>query len=68
VLIFIRSVYRVIELNAGFDGKLANNEPSFMILEGPMIILAVFALTVLHPGSSFAGRWNEANWSFRSKV
>jgi len=32
---------------------LANNELVFMILEGPMIMIAVFALTAFHPGFCF---------------
>ncbi|KAH8688745.1 RTA1 like protein-domain-containing protein [Talaromyces proteolyticus] len=60
VLIFIRSVYRVAELQQGFDGPIANNEVSFMILEGPMIFLAVLAMTVLHPGVTFGGKWSSA--------
>jgi hypothetical protein len=65
VLIFIRSVYRVAELQQGFDGAIANNEVSFMILEGPMIFLAVLAMTVLHPGIAFGGKWSSAAWSVK---
>jgi len=65
VLIFIRSVYRVAELQQGFDGPIANNEVSFMILEGPMIFLAVLAMTVLHPGIAFGGKWSSAAWSLK---
>ena len=65
LLIFIRCIYRVAELREGFDGTLANNEPVFMVLEGPMIFIAVGALTLLHPGLSFKGLWGQANWSFR---
>jgi hypothetical protein len=65
VLIFIRSVYRVAELNQGFDGPIANDEVSFMILEGPMILLAVLAMTVLHPGIAFGGKWSSAAWSIK---
>ena len=65
VLIFIRSVYRVAELQQGFDGPIANDEVSFMILEGPLIILAVLAMTVLHPGIAFGGKWSSAAWSVK---
>jgi len=67
LLIFIRSIYRVVELQGGFDGTVASNEVSFMILEGPMIILAVLALTFLHPGIVFHETWGAAEWSLRSK-
>lgn len=36
-----------------------------MILEGPMIILAVLVVTVFYPGVTFAGRWNDAAWSLK---
>ncbi|KAI9654047.1 MAG: hypothetical protein M1831_005564 [Alyxoria varia] len=65
VLIFIRCCYRVAELREGFDGGLANNEPVFMVLEGPMIFISVGVLTVLHPGLAFKDMWGQANWSFR---
>ncbi|KAF2093267.1 putative RTA1 domain protein [Rhizodiscina lignyota] len=67
ILIFIRSVYRVVELQGGFDGAVANDEVVFMIFEGPMIILATFVLTVLHPGYAFAGSWQDAAWSLTGK-
>lgn len=65
--IFIRSVYRVAELSGGFSGDLANNETTFMIFEGPMIIIAVAALTLFHPGTSFNGMWTAAGWKLRGK-
>jgi hypothetical protein len=65
VLIFIRSVYRVAELQQGFNGPIANDEVSFMILEGPMIFLAVLAMTVLYPSIAFGGKWSSAAWSVK---
>lgn len=65
--IFIRSVFRVAELSDGFHGKLANQEVTFMILEGAMIIIAVSAVTVMHPYFAFEGAWAEAAWSLRGK-
>jgi len=38
-----------------------------MALEGPMIIIAVGALTISHPGYGFNGLWHAANWSFRER-
>lgn len=66
ILIFVRSCFRVAELKQGFDGKLANQEVTFMILEGAMIILAVTSLTIFHPGTCFQGSWNQANFSIRA--
>ena len=65
--IFIRSVFRVAELSGGFRGPLANNQISFMILEGVMIIIATSCLTILHPGVSFQGVWSAANFSMRGR-
>jgi len=66
ILIFIRSVYRVAELSGGFESAIANDEPAFMVFEGPMIILAVVVLTAFHPGFAFDRRWHEATWSFKA--
>lgn len=60
ITIFIRCVYRVAELQGGFAGKLANDEVVFMVFEGPMIMAAVIALTIFHPGPAFAGAWKAA--------
>ena len=65
--IFIRSVFRVAELSGGFRGPLANNQVSFMILEGVMVIIATSCLTLLHPGVSFQGVWAAANFSMRGR-
>lgn len=68
-LLFVRTVFRSVELSEGFAGKLANQEVEFMILDGVMVILASISLTIFHPGVGFHGRWNEAGFKFRlSKV
>ncbi|KAL6703141.1 hypothetical protein ACN47E_010203 [Coniothyrium glycines] len=67
ILIFIRCIYRVAELWEGFSGKLANHEVTFMIFEGQLIILAVAAMTVFHPGRVFGtALWVAAGKGFRS--
>ncbi len=67
IAIFIRSLYRVIELSGGFGGALANNQDTFMVLEGPMVIIAVLAMTLFHPGMCFNGHWAAAGWTLRKK-
>ena len=57
VCIFIRCVFRVAELSKGFSGPLDNQEITYMILEGVMIISAASALTIAHPGYAFSGHW-----------
>lgn len=67
--IFIRSCFRVAELSSGFHGSLANNEVSFMILEGAMVVTACLVLTILHPGVCFQGEWRAANFKIgKSKL
>ncbi|KAF1971727.1 RTA1-domain-containing protein [Bimuria novae-zelandiae CBS 107.79] len=65
LLIFIRSVYRVAELWNGFSSHLANDEVTFMIFEGPMIIAAVTLMTVFHPGRVFDDLWIAAGKGYR---
>ncbi|KAF1998928.1 RTA1-domain-containing protein [Amniculicola lignicola CBS 123094] len=66
VLIFIRCLYRVAELWDGFSSHLANDEATFMIFEGPLIILAVASMTVFHPGRIFGNLWVPAGKGVRS--
>lgn len=65
--IFIRSVFRCVELREGFDGRLANDEVTFMVLEGAMIVIAVGSLTFWHPGVVYRGKWQAAGWSLRGR-
>ncbi|KAJ3180698.1 hypothetical protein HDU87_001811 [Geranomyces variabilis] len=60
VLIFVRCVYRVVELAGGFDGAVANNEPAFMVFEAPFVAGAAAALSFFHPGRVFKGDWTTA--------
>ena len=53
VTIFVRSYFRVAELQGGFRGCLTNNEVTFMILESAMVAIAVLAMTSTHPGFVF---------------
>lgn len=64
--LFVRTVFRAIELSEGFSGEMANREVDFMVLDGVMVILACTCLTVLHPGFGFEGRWHEADFKFRT--
>jgi hypothetical protein len=68
LLIFVRTVYRVAELSGGFSGQLANEEIPFMILEGPMIIIAILLLTLFHPGVVFkGGAWAASDFVVKKK-
>ncbi|KAL4899200.1 hypothetical protein BDW74DRAFT_183941 [Aspergillus multicolor] len=56
ITIYTRSIFRVVELNGGYDSELANDEITFMILEGAMVSIACICLTVLHPGRALRTR------------
>ncbi|KAF7552281.1 hypothetical protein G7Z17_g4434 [Cylindrodendrum hubeiense] len=60
MLVFIRAVNRIAELQQAFNGSIANGKVSLMILERPMIFLAVLAMTVLHPAIAFGGKLSSA--------
>ncbi|KAF7549862.1 hypothetical protein G7046_g8205 [Stylonectria norvegica] len=50
LLILLRCIYRVAELQDGYDGKLIKEEVPFVLLEGVVIFLAASALAFGHPG------------------
>ncbi|KAL4914009.1 RTA1 like protein-domain-containing protein [Aspergillus aurantiobrunneus] len=54
--VYTRSIFRVIELNGGFDSELANDELAFMVLEGAMVSITCICLTVVHPGMALRTR------------
>lgn len=62
--LFVRTVFRSVELSGGFSGKLANNQAQFIVLDGVMVLLATIGLTVFHPGYAFQGRWNDCRFKF----
>jgi hypothetical protein len=64
--ILIRSLFRVAELAHGFDGKLANDQVTFMILEGGMMILATTFLTAFPPGQFLSrDEWKKSGWRYK---
>ncbi|KAL1841276.1 hypothetical protein VTJ49DRAFT_7278 [Mycothermus thermophilus] len=67
--VFVRSVFRCAELSEGFDGPLANDEVTFMVLEGTMIALTSILLTVAHPGVTVGKEgWQAASWKANKKA
>ncbi|KAJ7082390.1 RTA1-like protein [Mycena belliarum] len=48
--LFIRSVYRIIELQDGWNGRIIHTELYFNVLDGGMVVLAIFTLNFAHPG------------------
>ncbi|KAI8628605.1 parasitic phase-specific protein PSP-1 [Xylariaceae sp. FL1651] len=53
LLILGRCAYRVAELSTGYSGALFHDQALFIGLEGGLIVLAVSALCVGHPGFVF---------------
>ncbi|KAI1809983.1 parasitic phase-specific protein PSP-1 [Poronia punctata] len=52
-LILARCAYRVAELSEGYNGDIFHDEPLFIGLEGVLIVIAVIALCIAHPGAMF---------------
>ncbi|KAF9046648.1 RTA1 like protein-domain-containing protein [Panaeolus papilionaceus] len=50
--LFIRAIYRVVELADGWDGTVFTNERYFNVLDGAMVILAIYTFNFVHPGMS----------------
>ncbi|KAJ5616176.1 hypothetical protein N7537_001290 [Penicillium hordei] len=50
VCIYIRSIYRTIELVQGWDGYLITHEAYFVALDGAMMVVSVVVFNVIHPG------------------
>ncbi|KAJ3488236.1 hypothetical protein NLI96_g2982 [Meripilus lineatus] len=48
--ILIRSIYRLIELADGWNGRIISTQVYFNVLDGGMILISMFALNVFHPG------------------
>ncbi|KAL8841206.1 MAG: hypothetical protein Q9170_000995 [Blastenia crenularia] len=53
ICIFIRSVFRVVELGEGWEGALIKNQTLFIVLEGVMVVIAVLILNLFHRGLCF---------------
>lgn len=49
LFLFIRSIYRTIELSNGWNGRIIGTQHYFNILDGGMVFLALFTINVLHP-------------------
>ncbi|KAM5368476.1 hypothetical protein ACJZ2D_009546 [Fusarium nematophilum] len=63
VAIIIRCVYRIPEMQMGWGSDLMQNETTFLILDGGMILISVWTLTLFHPYFffPFLGKGSEKN-------
>ncbi|KAH8827429.1 RTA1-like protein [Flagelloscypha sp. PMI_526] len=48
--LFIRAIYRLIELSDGWTGEIITTEKWFNIFDGMMVVLAILSLNLTHPG------------------
>ncbi|PPR07632.1 hypothetical protein CVT26_001700 [Gymnopilus dilepis] len=48
--LFIRSVYRTIELSNGWNGRIISTQVLFNVLDGAMVTLAIYTVNIAHPG------------------
>lgn len=53
IFIYIRCIYRVVELAEGWDGYLISHEVYLFTLDGLMILISCIALIIGHPGYVF---------------
>ncbi|KAM0330813.1 hypothetical protein ACHAQA_003768 [Verticillium albo-atrum] len=53
VAIIVRCIYRIPEMQTGWASELMQNETTFLILDGAMVLLAVLTLTTFHPAFFF---------------
>ncbi|KAF7342311.1 hypothetical protein MVEN_01819500 [Mycena venus] len=56
LVLFIRSIYRIIELATGWHGRIIETEVYFNVLDGGMVILAIWTINLAHPGRLLGSR------------
>ncbi|KAJ3804925.1 RTA1-like protein [Lentinula aff. lateritia] len=49
ICIFIRAVYRTIELTDGWSGRIISTQRYFNVLDGAMIVIAMYIMNIAHP-------------------
>ncbi|KAI0692285.1 RTA1 like protein-domain-containing protein [Cytidiella melzeri] len=60
-LLFIRGVYRTIELADGWFGRIIATQVYYNVLDGAMVTLAMYTLNIFHPGILLADTYNQTN-------
>jgi len=48
--LYVRAVYRVIELADGWNGTVIATQNYFNVFDGAMVVLAIYTLNFFHPG------------------
>ncbi|KAI0132429.1 RTA1 like protein-domain-containing protein [Xylariales sp. AK1849] len=65
--ILIRCIYRIAEMAGGWGSTIMRDEPSFVVLEGFMVFIAVALLTAFPPGILFPAMAERESQRFRRK-
>ncbi|EIW64627.1 RTA1 like protein [Trametes versicolor FP-101664 SS1] len=50
LFLYIRGIYRTVELADGWNGKVIQTQSLFIVFDGVMVFLTMFTLNVFHPG------------------
>ncbi|EEB92409.1 hypothetical protein MPER_09087, partial [Moniliophthora perniciosa FA553] len=50
LLLFIRAIYRLIELSGGWDSKIMTTEWLFNVFDGALVTVAFYVWNIAHPG------------------
>jgi len=58
--LFIRAIYRTVELSGGWSGRVISTEVYFNVLDGAMVVLAIYTMNLTHPGR-LLGRSSDDN-------
>lgn len=53
--LFVRAIYRTVELSGGWDGRVISTQLYFNVLDGAMVVLAVYTMNLAHPGRLLGG-------------
>lgn len=65
--VMIRCIYRVAEMAGGWGNHIMQDEVSFMILDGGLVLICVTMLTAFHPGLFFPQMANARKASIGEK-
>ncbi|KAK0474736.1 RTA1-like protein [Armillaria luteobubalina] len=50
IFLYIRAVYRTIELSDGWNGIIISTQVYFNVFDGAMVVLAIYIMNFAHPG------------------
>uniref|UniRef100_A0A0W0F190 RTA1-domain-containing protein n=1 Tax=Moniliophthora roreri TaxID=221103 RepID=A0A0W0F190_MONRR len=61
LLLFIRAIYRLIELSGGWDSKIVTTEWLFNVFDAALVTVAFYVWNIAHPGRLLSVSLNEKN-------